>query len=101
MQTQVQQLISCLGERTFSNPDSIVEVLFDHYGETVSTGSKAISDGFDKLRKQLNISDKAQEDEVMTTVFDLCRDHEFVAFKNAIRIGYQLAHELDARGIEK
>ena len=101
MQTEIQQLIACLGEHSFSDPASILEILFDHYGETVSTGSKAISEGFEKLRQQFVFMERSQEDEVMTTVFDLCRDHEFVAFKNAIRIGYQLAHELDANGTSK
>lgn len=101
MQSETQQLIAYLEQRTFSDPESIAEVLFDHYGETVSTGSRAISDGFEKLRKQLNFLDSTQLEDIMTTVFDLCRDHEFVAFKNAIRIGYQLAHELDAGGSPK
>lgn len=101
MQPETQQLIACLENETFSDPSSILEILFDHYGETVSTGSKAISDGFEKLRKQLGFMERSQEDEVMTTVFDLCRDHEFVAFTNAIRIGYQLAHELDANDTSK
>lgn len=101
MQPNTQKIISILEQPAYSEPDSILEVLFDHYGETASTGSKAISDGFDKLRKQLNISDKIEEDEIMTTVFDLCRNHEFVAFKNAVCIGYQLAQELHAGGIVK
>ena len=98
---EINKLVHTLEQQTFTDPSSILEVLFDHYGETLSTGSKAISAGFDKLRKQLNISDRVREDELMTTVFDLCRDHEFVAFKNAVRIGYQLAQELHAGGIVK
>lgn len=98
---EISKLVRTLEQQTFTDPVSILEVLFDHYGETLSTGSEAISAGFDKLRKQLNISDRVREDEIMTTVFDLCRDHEFVAFKNAVRIGYQLAQELHAGGIVK
>ena len=101
MQEEINKLVHTLAQQTFSDPSSILEVLFDHYGETLYTGSKAISAGFDKLRKQLNITDRVEEDEIMTTVFDLCRDHEFVAFKNAIRIGYQLAQELHAGGTAK
>ena len=97
MTTEKQKIISCLEGRTFTDSSSILEFLYDHYGETALTGSKDITAGFAKLRKQLDFMGHDALEEVMTTVFDLCRNHEFNAFKDAIRIGYQLAHELSGK----
>lgn len=74
-----------------ANHDSVIEILFDHYSESNNADHPQIHAALKKLREQLVTAD---EETIMSTVFELCTLHEECGFRGGLDMGIALAMEL-------
>lgn len=101
----MEKLIEVLQQHFKQNPpdyrdaDSALDTLYWHYMEHGSTDSEKIINQFVALRKLVNLPPK-KYDQVFYVVSDLCLEHGRLAFSEGLRIGMELAVEMN-RGREE
>lgn len=100
----MEKLIEVLRQHIRQNPpdygdvDSVLDTLYWHYVEHGSTDSEKIINQFAVLRKLVNIPPE-EYDQVFYVVSDLCLEHGRLAFFEGLRVGIELAMEVN-RGEE-
>ena len=77
------------------NAESILEMLFDVYNESSGFDNAAIKADFEELYRLMNGKPLKEIDEIIYTVCTLCRDHEKLGFIEGIKVGMNLAIELN------
>ena len=77
------------------NAESIMEVLFDAYNESSGFDNTAIKADFEELYQLMNGKPLKEIDEIIYTVCTLCRDHEEASFIEGVKVGMNLARELN------
>jgi len=77
----------------YGNAESVLDALYWRYAEYGSSDSEKIRGQFDALRKLVNIPPK-EYDQVFYLVSDLCLEHGRLAFREGIKVGMAMAHEL-------
>ena len=77
------------------NAESILEVLFDAYNESSGFDNVAIKADFEDLYRLMHGKPLKEIDEIIYAVCTLCRDHEKAGFIEGIKVGTNLAKELD------
>ena len=77
------------------NAESILEVLFDAYNESSGFDNAAIKEEFEKLYRLMNGKSLKEIDEIIYTVCTLCRNHEKAGFIEGVKVGMNLAKELN------
>ena len=76
------------------NAESILEVLFDVYNESIGFDNTAIKADFEELYRLMNGKPLKEIDENIYAVCTLCRDHEKAGFIEGVKFGISLAKEL-------
>ena len=79
-----------------NNAESILEVLFDAYNESIGFDNAAIKADFEELYRLMNDKPLKEIDEIIYAVCTLCRDHEKAGFIAGIKVGMSLIMELIA-----
>lgn len=77
------------------NAESILEVLFDAYNESSGFDNATIKADFEELYRLMNGKPLKEIDEIIYAVYPLCRDHEKAGFIEGIKVGMNLASELN------
>ena len=77
------------------NTESILEVLFDAYNESSGFDNADIKADFEDLYRLMHGKPLKEIDEIIYAVCTLCRDHEKAGFIEGIKVGTNLAKELD------
>lgn len=71
-----------------------LNILYEDYAGSRQRDSGEVSGLFHSLYTRLDCLNLQETDKIIDTVCDLCIAHERLAFIEAVRIGYRLAHEL-------
>ena len=74
--------------------ESILEVLFDAYNESIDLDNAAIKADFEGLYRLMNGKPLKEINEIIYAVCTLCRDHEKAGFTEGIKAGINLSLEL-------
>ena len=77
------------------NAESILEVLFDAYNESSGFDNADIKAGFEELYQLMKGKPLKEIDEIIYAVCTLCRDHEKAGFIEGIKVGMNIARELN------
>ena len=77
------------------NADSILEVLFDAYNESSGFNNAAIKADFEELYQLMNGKPLKEIDDIIYAVCTLCRDHEKAGFIEGVKVGMNIARELN------
>ena len=77
------------------NAESILEVLFDVYNESSGFDNAAIKADFKELYQLMNGKPLKEIDEIIYAVCTLCRDYEKAGFIEGIKVGMNIARELN------
>ena len=77
------------------NAESILEVLFDAYNESSGFDNAAIKADFEELYRLMDGKTLKEIDEIIYAVCTLCRDHEETGFIEGIKVGMNLAKEVN------
>ena len=77
-----------------TNPESILDLLFDAYNDTTGMDNEAIKADFEKLYQLMNGKPLQEIDEIIYAVCTLCRDHEKAGFIEGVKVGIGLGQEL-------
>ena len=78
-----------------NNAESILEVLFDAYNESSGFDNAAIKADFEELYRLMNGKPLKEIDEIICAVCTLCRDHEKAGFIEGVKVGVNLAKEVN------
>ena len=84
-----------LAAQQSTNPESILEVLFDTYNESSGFDNAAIKADFEELYRLMNGKALKEIDEIIYAVCSLCREHEKAGFIEGVKIGMSLDKELN------
>lgn len=93
--TNLQKKLDTLQPNYPDNAESILEVLFDAYNESSGFDNAAIKADFEELYRLMNDKPLKEIDEIIYAVCTLCRDHEKAGFIEGIKVGLNLARELN------
>ena len=77
-----------------TNPESILELLYNAYNDTTGMDNEAIKADFERLYQLMNGKPLQEIDEIIYAVCTLCRDHEKTGFIEGVKVGIGLAQEL-------
>ena len=77
------------------NAESILEVLFDVYNESIGFDNAAIKADFEELYRLINGKSLKEIDEIIYAVCTLCRDYEKASFIEGVKVGMRLEEELN------
>ena len=77
------------------NAESILEVLFDAYNESSGFDNAAIKVDIAELYRLMNGKSLKEIDDIIYAVCTLCRDHEKAGFIEGVKIGMNIARELN------
>ena len=83
-----------LAAQQSTNPESILDLLYDAYNDTTGMDNEAIKADFEKLYQLMNGKPLQEIDEIIYTVCTLCRDHEKAGFVEGVKVGIGLGQEL-------
>jgi hypothetical protein len=76
--------------------DTVLELLYNTYYEHVCTDdTDEIKQAFDELYHSMTGKTLKEKDEIIDTICNLCRLHQQTGFIDGIRLGIQLAQELN------
>lgn len=92
--TSLQSNLDALQPNYPNHTESILEMLFDAYNESISFDNATIEADFDELYRLMNGKPLKEIDKIIYTVCTLCRDHEKAGFAEGIKVGMSLAREL-------
>ena len=93
--TNLQTKLDTLQPNYPNNAESILEVLFDTYNESSGFDNAAIKADFEELYRLMNGKSVKEIDEIIYTVCTLCRNHEKAGFIEGVKVGMNLAKELN------
>ena len=99
MNAQKQNLHDFLVEHindTVDTHDSVVEILCDHFSESIAADSPRIRECLARLREQLAESGVTDAEPIMNIVFELCTRHQECGFQGGLDMGIALAKELSS-----
>ena len=77
-----------------TNPESILELLYDAYNDTTGMDNATIKADFEELYQLMNGKSLQEIDEIIYAVCTLCRDHEKAGFIEGVKVGIGLGQEL-------
>ena len=84
---------------TQNNPNpinhEIIEWLYNAYREHHPTTEDIIRSDFKNLYDTMNGMPSEEMDKILYPVCILCADHEKIAFRDGVRIGFKLAQNLN------
>ena len=83
-----------LAAQQSTNPESILDLLYDAYNDTTGMDNEAIKADFEKLYQLMNGKPLQEIDEIIYAVCTLCRDHEKAGFIEGVKVGIGLGQEL-------
>lgn len=75
-------------------PETILELLYDAYGEYHNTEDEAVREAFGRLYESMHGKTLAEQDEIIYAVCSLCREHERTGFSEGVKVGLRLAMEI-------
>ena len=79
-----------------ADADTVLELLYNTYYEHVCTDdTDEIKQAFDDLYHSMTGKTLKEKDEIIDAVCNLCRLHQQTGFIDGIRLGVQLAQELN------
>ena len=93
MEKYLFALKSCLDHHP-PEVESILALLYEAYEEAHPMDDETIHADFEELYRQMNGMTIREMDRVVYPVCTLCRDHERSGFEHGMRVGFQLATEL-------
>ena len=93
--TALQSKLDTLQPNYPDNAESILEVLFDAYNESSGFDNVAIKADFEELYRLMNGKPLKEIDEIIYAVCTLCRDHEKAGFIAGVKVGMNIAKELN------
>ena len=77
-----------------TNPESILELLYDAYNDTTGMDNATIKADFEELYRIMTGKPLLEIDEIIYAVCTLCRDHEKAGFIEGVKVGIGLGQEL-------
>ena len=77
------------------NAESVLEVLFEAYNESSGFDNVAIKADFEEHYRLRNGKSLQEIDEIIYAICTLCRDHEKAGFIEGIKVGMNIARELN------
>ena len=77
-----------------TNPESILDLLYDAYNDTTGMDNEEIKADFEELYRLMNGKPLQEIDEIIYAVCTLCRDHEKAGFVEGVKVGIGLGQEL-------
>ena len=89
------QAYAASSDRGKDAPETILEMLYDAYGEYHNTEDEGIRMAFQQLYGAMHGKSLMEQDEIIYAVCTLCRDHEKAGFIEGIKVGMSLAKELN------
>lgn len=90
LKTYVEQHPLCFGDG-----ESVLTMLYECHNENNPYDNEQIKADFNELYRQMNGMELREMDKIIYPVCKLCRDHEKAGFVEGIKIGIQLASELE------
>ena len=93
--TSLQSKLDTLQPNYPDNAESILDVLFDAYNESSGFDDSAIKADFEELYRLMNGKPLKEIDEIIYAVCTLCRDHEKAGFIEGVKVGVNLAKEVN------
>ena len=78
-----------------TNPESILDLLYDAYNDTTGMDNEEIKADFEELYQLMNGKPLQEIDEIIYAVCTLCRDHEKAGFVEGVKVGMRLARDLN------
>jgi len=97
----MQQKLNTIRDYFLSHPpvcneaNSVLDCIHWGYSQDNPIKTEEIERGFDKIRQQFPQLSDLDYDTVFLTVAELCLAHERKAFKEGMRLGISLMHELN------
>ena len=79
----------------FGDGESVLTMLYECHNENNPYDNLQIRADFNELYQQMNGIPLREMDQIIYPVCKLCRDHERAGFIEGIKIGIQLASELE------
>ena len=97
MKSYFDQLKACLTENppNLGSSDSVLAFLYEAYAQMNPMEDAQIKADFDTLCQAMNGMELQDMDRIIYPVCTLCRDHERSGFVEGVKIGVQLAQDLD------
>jgi hypothetical protein len=95
LMTSLQTKLDTLQPNYPDNAESIMDVLFDAYNEFRGFDNAAIKADFEELYRLVNGKPLKEIDEIIYVVCALCRDHEKAGFIEGVKVGVNLAKEVN------
>ena len=74
---------------------NILDLLYDAYNDTTGMDNAEIKADFERLYQLMNGKPLQEIDEIIYAVCSLCRDHEKAGFIEGIKVGMNIARELN------
>ena len=90
LKTYVEQHPLCFGDG-----ESVLTKLYECHNENSPYDNEQIKADFNELYRQMNGLELREMDKIIYPVCKLCQDHEKAGFIEGIKIGIQLASELE------
>ena len=78
-----------------STNQNILDLLCDAYNDTTGMDNEAIKADFEKLYQLMNGKPLQEIDEIIYAVCSFCREHEKAGFIEGIKVGMNIARELN------
>ena len=97
----MKEFLEILKQRIADNPpnygdaDSVLGLLYECFNENNPYDNEQIRSDFNELYQQMNGMPLREMDQIIDPVCRLCREHERTGFSEGVRIGVQLAQELE------
>ena len=79
----------------FPDGETLLGMLYECHNENSPYDNEQIKADFSELYQQMNGMELREMDNIVYPVCELCRDHEKAGFVEEIKIGIQLASELE------
>ena len=93
--TSLQSKLDTLQPNYPDNAESILAVLFDTYIESSGFDNATIKADFEELYQLMHGKPLKEIDEIIYAVCILCRDHEKAGFIEVVKVGRNIARELN------
>ena len=97
MKSYFDQLKACLTGKppNLGSSDSVLAFLYEAYAQMNPMDNAQIKADFDALYQAMNGMELREMDRIIYPVCTLCRDHERSGFVEGVKMGVQLAQDLD------
>lgn len=97
MKSYLDQLKSCLTENppNLGSSNSVLAFLYEAYAQMNPMEDAQIKADFDALYQAMSGMELQDMDRIIYPVCTLCRDHERSGFVEGVKMGVQLAQELE------